>query len=168
MKRIINQFYSRIKNLIKWFPIIWNDDDWDYTDILKVFKFKLLQHYHYAKTEALHPSSNRDSQRMMLCCNLIDKVQSEWYLTEHFDYCTFTIASTPYNNNGKIMSLQKCVAEENFEAYFSKYPNLYDNIKKQWGKEDEDIAVEMGIINHNRAKHLLFKILEENIEKWWY
>jgi hypothetical protein len=25
----------------------------------------------------------------------------------------------------------------------------------------------MSIMNHERARKLLFKILEENIEKWW-
>lgn len=162
----MKQFIKRIHNLIKWFPIIWDDADWDYTDILKVFKFKLLQHHHYAKTEALHDSSHRESQRMMTCCKLIDRIQSEWYLTEHFDYCTRIQKSTPFKSN--LFIIEQSVTEENFEAYFNKYPNIYDFIKKQWGKEDEDIAVEMGIINHSRAKHLLFKILEENIEKWWY
>ena len=166
MKQILYQFYSRIVNLIHWFPLIWNYRNWDYTDILNILKFKILQHQRCAEDNNLCPSAHRDSQRMMTCCKLIDRIQSEWYLTEHFDYCTRTIKSRPFKSN--LFTIEQSVTEENFEAYFNKYPNIYDSIKKQWGKEDEDIAVEMGIINHSRAKHLLFKILEENIEKWWY
>ena len=166
MKQILYQFYSRIVNLIHWFPLIWNYRNWDYTDILNILKFKILQHQRCAEDNNLCPSAHRDSQRMMTCCKLIDRVQSEWYLTEHFDYCTHIQKSTPFKSN--LFIIEQSVTEENFEAYFNKYPNIYDFIKKQWGKEDEDIAVEMGIINHSRAKHLLFKILEENIEKWWY
>jgi hypothetical protein len=29
------------------------------------------------------------------------------------------------------------------------------------------IAMNIGHINHDRARKLLFKIMEENIERWW-
>ena len=29
------------------------------------------------------------------------------------------------------------------------------------------IGINMGLINHNRAKKLLYKILEQNLEQWW-
>ena len=29
------------------------------------------------------------------------------------------------------------------------------------------VAMNIGYINHNRAKKLLFNILENNIERWW-
>ena len=36
--RIVTQ---GIKNLWRWFPIIWNDHDWDHTFIFKILRFKL-------------------------------------------------------------------------------------------------------------------------------
>ena len=39
------------------------------------------------------------------------------------------------------------------------------------GKDSEDIkqriAMNIGHINHERARKLLFKLMEQNIEKWW-
>ena len=32
-----------IENLIKWFPIIWNDRDWDYYFLIKLMRFKTEQ-----------------------------------------------------------------------------------------------------------------------------
>jgi hypothetical protein len=35
-------------------------------------------------------------------------------------------------------------------------------------REDKQvIAMNIGHINHDRARKLLFKIMEENIEGWW-
>lgn len=33
-------FLQGIKNLIKWFPVIWNDRDWDHMYLLKMLEFK--------------------------------------------------------------------------------------------------------------------------------
>ena len=37
------------------------------------------------------------------------------------------------------------------------------------GREDDKqlIAMNIGYINHDRARKMLFKIMEENIEGWW-
>ena len=37
------------------------------------------------------------------------------------------------------------------------------------GREDNKqiIAMNIGHINHDRARKLLFKIMEESIESWW-
>jgi hypothetical protein len=37
------------------------------------------------------------------------------------------------------------------------------------GREDDKqiIAMNIGYINHDRARKLLFKIMESEIEKWW-
>ena len=32
---------------------------------------------------------------------------------------------------------------------------------------DFGVALSIGILNHNRAKKLLFSILEKNISSWW-
>ena len=64
--------------------------------------------------------------------------------------------------------------EENFDDYFAKYPLIYKRVMngEGWLKiEDENdkdrIASNIAHINHDRARKLLFKIIEQNIEKWW-
>jgi hypothetical protein len=41
----IRYFINSIKNLIKWFPIIWRDRDWDSTYIEEMLLFKLNNMY---------------------------------------------------------------------------------------------------------------------------
>ena len=61
---------------------------------------------------------------------------------------------------------------ENFDEYFKKYPLIHKkviNMKKTPFRKDDKcgIAINIAHINHGRAKKLLFKILEKNIERWW-
>jgi hypothetical protein len=65
--------------------------------------------------------------------------------------------------------------EENFDDYFKKYPLIYkrvlngEGIINREGREDDKqlIAMNIGYINHDRVRKLLFKTMEENIEGWW-
>ena len=41
----IRYFINSVKNLIKWFPIIWNDRDWDSVYIEEMLLFKLNNMY---------------------------------------------------------------------------------------------------------------------------
>jgi hypothetical protein len=44
-----------------------------------------------------------------------------------------------------------------------------EGIINRKGREDDKqlIAMNIGYINHDRVRKLLFKIMEENIEGWW-
>ena len=64
---------------------------------------------------------------------------------------------------------------ENFDDYFKKYPLIYKRVLAGEGpfqpleSGDSKVRVAMNIahINHDRARKLLFKIMEQDIEKWW-
>jgi hypothetical protein len=71
---------------------------------------------------------------------------------------------------------------EDFDQYFKKYPLVYKkvladkklqifNIEQKDDMTETDvkqrIAMNMGRYNHERARKLLFRIMEENIEGWW-
>ena len=61
----INLIYG-IRNLIKWFPIIWKNREWDHYYIYEILKFKLENQSQYLKNQGRHVSSKRDSEKMML------------------------------------------------------------------------------------------------------
>ena len=82
----IKQFFRNIRNLIRWFPIIWKDRDWDDHFIFEILKFKLKNQAEYIGYHDRHTTAKRDAEIMMLCVRLIEKVQDEWYGREYFDY----------------------------------------------------------------------------------
>jgi hypothetical protein len=71
-----------VKNLYKWFWVIWNDRDWDHHYIFQVLKFKLEKQADYLAKNGFYNNAQRDAELMMTCVRLIDKLQNEYYYDE--------------------------------------------------------------------------------------
>lgn len=181
----IRNFSTSVGNLIKWFPVIWKDRDWDDHYIFEVFKFKLEKQAKYIKEKGFHTNSDLDAKRMMLCANLAKLVQEEFYSTEYIDYIEQDFNFVPYNTDERqdYYVMESTTKSERFDEYFKKYPLSYKKVlmneKNQTFKlknRDEGmdvvemkqlIAMNISHYNHNRARKLLFSIMEDNIERWW-
>lgn len=118
---MVRRFIRRIKNLYRWLPVIWKDEQWDHYYIFEILKFKLTIMSEAIRKSDNHKLSKYDADRMMLCVRLIDKVQNEEYL----------------------MTLINCEK---------------DLTKETFNKADA---------KQKKAKHILFKLLENHIERWW-
>ena len=181
----VRGFFTSVGNLIKWFPVIWKDRDWDDHYIFEVFKFKLEKQAKYTKKKGFHTNSDLDAKRMMLCVKLMKKVQEDFYTMEYMDYEEKDFFFVPTGEGiedgegGYYMETR--LKKENLNDFFKKYPLVYKKIitnkKYHIFKMDNDdltsyevksrIALNIGRYNHERARKLLFKILSENIERWW-
>jgi hypothetical protein len=162
----IKQFFKRIYNLYRWFPIIWKDQDWDDHYIWEILKFKLKNQAKYIGYHDRHVSAKRDAEKMMLCVSLIEKIQSDYYGMEYFDYHELEFKSIPNKDHPDLHEMVIVEKSERYDDYFKKYPLIYrmvPDLKAPKGK----IAFQIAHINENRAHKLLFKILEQNIRRWW-
>jgi hypothetical protein len=163
-----------VKNLIYWFPIIWKDRNWDSHYIFEIMRHKLSAQADYIGGRDLHTRAQLDAKRMRLCVKLMKLVQDEFYSSEYSDYHKTKHWFEPIPET-TLSSWESRTLEENFDDYFKKYPLIYkrvlngEGIFGREGRENDKqvIAMNIGYINHDRARKLLFKIMEENIEGWW-
>ena len=162
----VKQFFKRIYNLYRWFPIIWKDQDWDDHYIFEILKFKLKNQSEYIGYHDRHMSAKRDAEIMMLCVRLMDKVQHEWYGREYQDYYKSDMRFIPSESHPGSYEMEVEILEENFDDYFKKYPLIYRMVPNLQAPKEE-IAYHIAKINEERAHKLLFKILEQNIRRWW-
>ena len=160
----IKQFFKQIHNLIRWFPIIWKDMDWDDFYIFEILKFKLKNQAKYIGTKDRHMSAKRDAEIMMLCVRLIEKVQDEYYGMEYHNYYKSNIKFIPSISHPGSYEMEEELISEHYDDYFKKYPRIY---KQVTGKDKHEIAFQISRINEERAHKLLFTILEQNIRRWW-
>lgn len=149
-----------VKNIIKWSPILWSDRDWDHSYILNALKFKIQCTSKYINLHKRYEGYERDVERMNLCIKLIDKYLSSDYEVEYQDY---------YNDQHSFSFIYKGGSEfNNLKEYFSKYPNTYRKIYNKYPNKGEiHNALMLGSYRQNRVKELIFKLLNNNIEKWW-
>jgi len=175
-KHVPRNFIYGIKNLIKWFPIIYKDRDWDTFYIYEILRFKL-------KNQGIHTQSKRDSEQILLCTKLIRHCQDEYYNMEYQSYyenkITFGENLDKLKSDIKSYEINDVFLSENFSEYFKKYPRQYKKVisgeinrfNQPLEKKQEDggkiIAMEIAHENQVRCKNLLFKILNQKIENWW-
>lgn len=160
----VKQFFKRIYNVIRWLPIIWKDQDWDDFYIFEILKFKLKNQADYIGYHDRHTTAKRDAEVMMLCVRLIEKVQDEYYGSEYFKYHESDFNWKECKDKPGYVELDIVEKSEHFDDYFKKYPR----IAKQVVEEDKHKkAFQIARINEERAHKLLFKILEQNIRRWW-
>jgi len=154
-------FARGVKNLIKWFPIIWKDRNWDDYYIYKVLQFKLKNQAECIGSRDWHTRAKRDAEKMMTCVRLIDKMIDEYYGMEYMDYYD-------YDFNFGNPSFEMDVTKDELDTYFTMYPLTYKKVIAEYeGKDRSSTAMLMGMDRQEKARKLLFKILEQNIECWW-
>jgi hypothetical protein len=164
-----------LKNIWYWLPIIWKDRNWDSHYIFDIMIHKLKAQSKYIGSRGIHLRAERDAEIMMTCVNLMKLIQDDFYSSEYSDYHKTKHWFEDVPGKEGYSSWESKLLEENFDDYFKKYPLIYKRVLNGEGvfgregrKEDKQvIAMNIGHINHDRARKLLFKLMEENIERWW-
>jgi hypothetical protein len=113
----------------------------------------------------------REIERMNVVLKLIDKVQDDIYRNEYYDE-KYYINKMRIEDNG---SLEFDVIKDELHVYIAKYPSAYRKVMSdpkrvaQFRGEITNfkVAMLMSIERHNKARRILFKMLENNIEGWW-
>jgi len=170
-------FKEGVKNLWYWFPVIWKDRNWDGHYIFEILQHKLEAQANYIGRRDFHTRAQLDAKRMRLCTKLIKKVQEEDYTMEYMDYAKDRVWFTPCEDRPGSSLYNSEEIWEKYDEYFKKYPLVYKRVLKGEGvftlngRNESDmkrvIAQNIAHLNHDRARKLLFKIMEENIEGWW-
>jgi hypothetical protein len=170
-------FKQGVKNIWYWFPVIWKDRDWDGHYIFEILQHKLTAQANYIGRRDFHTRAQQDARRMRLCVKLIKKVQEEDYTMEYMDYHKDRVWFTDVEDRPGNSLYNSEEVWEKYDDYFAKYPLVYKKVLKGEGvftldgKNEADmkrvIAMNIAHLNHDRARKLLFKIMEENIEGWW-
>jgi hypothetical protein len=164
-----------IQKIWYWLPIIWKDRDWDGHYIFEIMKHKLQAQAQYIGDRDFHTRAQQDARRMRLCVKLMQKIQDEDYTMEYMDYHKDRIWFTDCEDRPGSSLMNSEQVWEKFDDYFKKYPLVYkrvmngEGVFNLEGREDDKHVIAMNIahLNHDRARKLLFKIMEENIEGWW-
>ena len=116
LKRIIR----RTKNLLRWIPIIWNDEQWDHYYIFEILKYKLIFTAEHTRKYGYHIDSDYEADRMMLCVRLIEKIQNEEYMEEliNDDDLTAEKIDTAYNKQKKARQILFKLLDKHIEGWW--------------------------------------------------
>lgn len=141
-----------IRNLIKYFNIIWMDRNDDYIYLYRILKVK-LQYMKYSYERDKHHDMKPYIKQLQFCINCLNRLIENKY---------FDPKNTLYNKYGKIIF--KEVSEN--ECVITREKIKTEEQQEQYDKETRK-AWDIGEYIKERDKKLLFKIIEKYIEGWW-
>ena len=165
----IRNFLTSCNNLIKWFPTIWNDRDWDGHYILKILQKKIEFQRKELVNANRHTRIESDNRDMTLALNLLERVKEEYYSLECMDYWDSEIVFDNVPENPKLKSIEVNTTAERYDEYLSKYPSSVRALTKEHGEEldKQRLCLMVSNYNHKKANKLLFRVLEERLAFWW-
>lgn len=147
----VRRFPTNVHNLIKWFPVIWRDRDFDQYYLLKVMEFKMSEmaklHREYGVTEGKFDTADQLEQ----CVSLIQKITEGNYTDEAFgderyllDRTRFDFVDTPDGTTRmRISGLTEEETARKMELYM---------LEEKLLEKDYD---------------LLFETMRKYIRTWW-
>jgi hypothetical protein len=137
-----------IKNLFKWFKIVWNDRDYDSDYILRVLQFKIKNTRILTEKNKRHVGYQEDVANMLRCEELIQNLLDDKFA----ERCG-------YDSERVTLDFIETEDEDLLEMV-NGHPNP---------QSDEDLS---SIFKKARELQLterkeLFKILDKHLQSWW-
>lgn len=140
------KYTAGFKNLIRWFPVIWNDRDWDHVYLYEILQFKLkgMEKLHRKWGHAVN--SKRTANEIKLCILLLDRLIKDKYL------------------NNVLKPHEKKWGDDN---------DLFFNNKTSWTKlEEQELKERRRLYKHSdylliQDIDMLFKTMNKHITGWW-
>ena len=165
----IRNFLTSCNNLIKWFPTIWYDRDWDGHFILKILQKKIEFQRKELVNANRHTRIESDNRDMTLALNLLERVKEEYYNLECMDYWHSEMIFGEVPDKRELKSIDILTKSERYDEFLSKYPSSVRAVVKEHGEQDDKqrLCLLVSYYNHNKANKLLFRILEERLAYWW-
>lgn len=153
--------WQGIKNLWKWFPVVWNDRDYDHAYIMISLRFKIENTANYIEKHKRYEGWERDVERMRLCVRLFDALEKDIYESEYFNY----YETRGYTDDKHYY--QQEVLRDDLDTYIKKYPNYYRKLSDKDKERKIWAAIMISHTRHQRASNLLFELIKRNIYNWW-
>ena len=164
----IRNFLIGCRNIIKWAPTLFEDRDWDQYHIYTILQKKI----EFQRKEIVYANRStrvwQDNRDMTIILNLLERVKDSYYESEHTDYYEIKVETIPVEDNPNLKEMKFEVLSERYDEYLNKYKSSVRQILKKEGNIDKDTLC-MLVARHNqeKARKLLFNMLDEKIEGWW-
>ena len=164
----IRNFLIGCKNIIKWVPTLFKDRDWDQYHIYTILQKKI----EFQRKEIVYANRStrvwQDNRDMTIILNLLQRVKDGYYESEHTDYYEMKVETIPVKDNPNLKQMKFNVLSERYDEYLNKYKSSVRKVLKKEGEIDkETLCMLVATHNQEKARKLLFNMLNEKIEGWW-
>lgn len=158
----LKNIFSKIKNLIIWFPIIWKLRYSHYIYLIHIILFYLENMAKFFESDnTFSVDIENDAKRIKTVINLMKNVYDEKYAYEYQKeienlYGKQKFEFVPLKDNNDLYEL------------ITVFPNKnYSEKELEKIHEHETKLLKKSLEKQNKAHRILWKLIEHNIRKWW-
>jgi hypothetical protein len=165
--RTIRRVYRKIRKIVQWIPLLWEDEDWDYNYILTVLDYKLSRTYNEIKN-----GYGDDEEWIKPRCAEIQEVR-DMIVEIKAD----AFAEKEYSEHEEKYGLIKMIYDEevvrNSRTVIIAYEKAIlpdGSINETLNDEAKNARLEISKIEENRrneAMNKMFSLVAKNIRGWW-
>lgn len=153
MNKCFYRFKEGIQNLIKWFPIIWKDRQWDYHYLYIILHKKIELMEEFFESENVMAVNTKDtSEEMKLVKEALERLMNDDYLSKEL---------IEYDVRYKDMDLYKSEKVEGEDYYRLVWTDNEEQMKEFHDAGECADKKEIEDIN------FVFSSLNKYIQKWW-
>lgn len=153
--RIFCRIKRRIKNLIKWLPTIWHDEQWDYHYIYKIIEKKLELIEQHMKSDFCLKSVNQDKyiKQIQICKYLTSRLIKDEYLSN-----ALIPHKKVYGKNASV-DIFDSIPSKYGRQLIDKRPAKQRKHYRKWTRHSSYMR--------NQDKNMLFDCLKKYINNFW-
>jgi hypothetical protein len=163
----IQDTIDSIKNLIIWFPVIWNDGHWDSTYLLIIMRKKLiLMRDHFSSDDAVAMGSKERASEMNKCIKMLDRMIDDFgYGKKCYDahdekWGKLDLTFGPvYDKNGN--------KNENFGVMNFSRPKAITPEQRREQIEEFRECMKQEEIERKKDYDELFETFKKELRTWW-
>lgn len=176
----VDNITEGITNFKFWYKVIWKNRDWDWTYILNILQHKLFLQRKYIVEHNRFENVGQVNRNITILLNLIERVRTEFYSMEHYDYIEMNHRFEPSGSKWvnpetdeeeETFTMETDILEDNLDVYFEKYKGTFKRVNKQFPNFDindrKQAAFYIGHYLQDRSNRLLYKILESELQSFW-
>lgn len=150
----IKKLLWRIQNVLSWIPLLWKLLWYEYDTFYAIMRFTLVKMIRHFKTfHVQYVGIERDIELMELCVKLIDIIKEERYAEQAFDEIKAIWGDLQFMENGD-------------SSYRLKHEKETADNEAECSRQSIEIHNRYQI-KHDKASKLLFRILNERLNRWW-
>lgn len=160
LTRTTSRSLERVKRFIAWFPVIWDDNDFDYASVLYVMRFKLDRLADHLVEHDLIVNNKKYASQIKEVTNLIGRQLDDVYTSLMNAECE--------EKFGKLRWYSEFFPDENRKCsrvLFMRDGQNWDNYAAV-EKEERKIYKKWDRVKL-REWQRIWKLLDKNMQRWW-
>ena len=150
----------KCRRLLRYIPVLWNSNDWDYSYAVDLFTMKLEDLADFLESSKAYGSSSRsDASRIRTVVKLLKKVYEDDYLYEFIS--KFEQLYGEGSLDIKFIQNKQNPEYKKMVYKFEEYENARELLE---AKRD---LFKKACHRQKRAHKLAWDLVEHNIQRWW-